>query len=107
MKAPTQEFIEWTDGADEEELEVMTYLAKRSFWKWFFISLVPFVNIFTAGIALFCYNNLCYLKSNGHYTGHMFIRFLFLLWGLFVVPLIEISIFTQNERLGNHILGWI
>ena len=107
MARPTQEFIEWTDAADDEELEVMTELCRKSFIKWLLISFIPVASIFTAGVALFCYNNLCYLKSKGHYTGNVFIKILFYLWGLIIVPLIEMSVFTQNERLGNQILGWM
>ena len=107
MERPTQEFIEWTDAACDEDLEAMTDLASRAMWKWIILSFIPIVNIFTAGIAMFCYNNLCFLKSRGHRVGNKGIMFLFLVWGLFLVPLIEYSMFTRDERLGDHILGWI
>ena len=107
MLEATQEFVEWTDGASDEELEMMEKITTKEMWKWILVSIVPFVNIFTVGIAMFCYNNLCYLKSRGHKVGNRWIMALMLVWGLFLVPLIEINIFQRNELLGNHILGWI
>ena len=93
-------------GGQEKAIQNAIDQTKKSFTKWFLISLIPVVNWVTMGFAVFCYNNLCYLKSGGKSKGNNAIRFLMLLWGFYLFPQIVIKIATKNEKLQKKILGW-
>lgn len=102
----TVEFDDWCDGASDEELDVLESRARKSFWKWILISLIPFVGIVTIGFAVFCYNNLSYIKSRGRSQGNGLVRLILLLWGLLIIPLIVVNICAKADSFGNKILGW-
>lgn len=110
-KTCTAEFIEWMGGegsetATEEYVEELEKKTSKSFWKWLLISLIPGVSFFTMGFAVFCYNNLSYIKSRGRNTGNNIVRLVMLLYGLLFIPLLEVNICSKNDKLGNKILGW-
>ena len=99
-------FYEWTGGASEEEIEALIQITKKSYMKWLLISLIPIINIFTMGNAIFCYNNLSYLKSRGRSNGNGLWRLILLVYGLFIPPLIGVQLCSRFEKLGNKVLGW-
>ena len=104
----TEEFIEWVGGPDttEAEVEALEKTTRKSFWKWILISLIPMVGFFTIGCAIFCYNNLEYIRTRGRNNGNNFIRFLLMHWGLIIIPIIEVGIFSKFDKLGASVLGW-
>lgn len=99
-------FSEWTGGASEQELKVMTRKLRIRFWVFLGLSLIPFLNILLMGCTIFCYNNLVYLKSRGRRLGSNLLRFLMLLYGVIIVPLIMVRAFVKFDKLGSKILGW-
>ena len=102
----TEEFDDWCDGASDEELDELEARARKSFWKWFLISLIPFVSFITVGCAIFCYNNLSYIKSIGRNQGSNIVRGILILWGAIILPLIVVNILAKADKLGNKVLGW-
>ncbi len=107
----TPEFIEWMGGegsetATEETVEALEQITRKSFWKWFLISLIPGISVFTIGFAIFCYNNLSYIKTRGRSQGSVLFRWLMLLWGFLIIPLLEVRICTKSQGFANKILGW-
>lgn len=99
-------FNEWTGGANEQELKVMTSKLRKRFWLFLVLSLIPILNVFLMGCTVFCYNNLSYLKSRGRKMGSNLLRFFMLLYGLIIIPLIMVNIFAKSDKLGDKILGW-
>ena len=93
-------------GGEEKALQEAIILAEKNFKKWLLISIIPIVNFVTMGFAIFCYNNLCYLKSNGKSRGNGFLRFLMMLYALYIPPVIVVRICCSNEKLQKKILGW-
>ena len=99
-------FEEWTGGASEEEVEALTAATKKRYYFWLLISLIPFIGQFTIGFAIFCYNNYALLKSRGNDAGNNTWRLIMMLWGLFIIPIIEVQACARIEKLGNKVLGW-
>lgn len=93
-------------GGQEATIKKAIALAEKNFKKWLLISLIPVVNFVTMGFAIFCYNNLNYLKSNGKTTGNGFLRFLMMLYALFLPPIIVVDLCCKNENLQKSVLGW-
>lgn len=102
----TDAFDEWCDGASDEDLQAMEEAAKKQYHKFLLISLIPIINMFTMGQAIFCYNNLSYIRSRGRSTGNVVWRFILLLYSLFLIPLLVINICSKNDNLANKVLGW-
>lgn len=105
-KKRTAEFEKWCDGVDDETLDELYKAAKKQYHKWLLISLIPVINWVTMGKAIFCYNNICYIKSRGRTTGNSLWRFLLLLWGLYIFPLYVVKRLANNDKRGNKVLGW-
>lgn len=107
-KTCTEEFIEWVGGPEttEAEVEELEKRTRKSFWKWLLISLIPLVGQFTIGLAIFCYNNLAYIESRGRNNGNGLFRLVLMLWGLIIIPIIEVQVLSRADKLGNSVLGW-
>ncbi len=105
-KKRTAEFDEWCDGASDEDLDAMAKATSKKFWIWFLISLIPVVNFVTMGFAIFCYNNLSYIKSRGRSNGSNLLRFILMLYALYIPPIIVVNICSKNDKLGSSVLGW-
>lgn len=99
-------FSQWTGGANEQELRAMTTKLRIRFWVFLALSLIPGLNVLLMGCTIFSYNNLVYLKSRGRRTGSNLLRFLMLLYGFIIVPLIMVRVFVRFDKLGSKILGW-
>lgn len=99
-------FSAWTGGANEQEIRVMTTKLRIRFWLFLGLSLIPFLNVLLMGCTIFCYNNLVYLKSRGRRTGSDILRFLMMLYGFIIVPLIMVKVFTKFDKLGRIVVGW-
>ena len=97
----TYEFDDWCDSASDEELDELESKARKSFWKWILISLIPFVGIITIGCAIFCYNNLSYIRSRGRNQGSDILRFILMLWGAIIFPIIVVKVLSKADKLGN------
>ena len=100
---PLEEWIQTV--SDEERRELMAKTKKR-FIIFLLISLIPYVNFFTMGFAIYCYNNWNYLKTRGGNTGNDYIRGLLMLYGFILPPIIGVTLCTKNEKLSQKILGW-
>ena len=100
------DFDEWSDYATDEELEVLQDAARKKMWKWILLSLIPILNIFLIGCAIFAYNNYHFIKSRGESMGNDTVRGIMLLWGLFLIPLIVLKILSKWNKLGDKVLGW-
>lgn len=100
------DFYEWTGGASEEEVAALTAQTKKRYYMWLLISLIPLIGQFTIGLAIFCYNNYAILKSRGRNDGNGLWRLLMMLWGLIIIPIIEVQACARIEALGNKVLGW-
>lgn len=107
-KTCTEDFIEWVGGPDttEADVEDLEKKTRKAFWKWFLISLIPVIGQFTIGLAVFCYNNLGYIESRGRNNGNDLFRGIMILWGLILIPIIEVQILAKADKLGNSVLGW-
>lgn len=99
-------FHEWTGGASEEEIQGMIRKVRIRFWIFLALSLIPVLNFFLMGITIFCYNNLSILKSRGRSNGSDLLRFCMLLYGFFLIPIIEVQLLSRINKLGNLVLGW-
>lgn len=93
-------------GGQQQAIKNAIEQTQKSFTKWLLISLIPIVNWVTMGFAVFCYNNLCYLKSGGKSTGSKALRFIMMLWAFYLPPQIVIKIVSKNEKSSKKILGW-
>ena len=93
-------------GGPAKALEMAIEQTKKSYIKWLIISIIPVVNFVTMGFAIFCYNNLCYLKSGGKSRGNNAWRFILMVWALYIPPQIVIKICSSNEKFSKKILGW-
>ncbi len=105
-KRRTAEFEEWCEGAPEEQIESFVKTTRKNYYKWLLISLIPLVSFFTVGKAIFCYNNLSYLKSRGNSNGSNLWRFILLVWGLFIIPIAQVKAYSNNSGKGAKVLGW-
>lgn len=109
-KRRTVEFDDWCGGASEEEVKELIKVTRKKFFMWLLISLIPGVSIFTMGFAIFCYNNLKILEArdlngtNGLFTN--LFRLIMLIYGLFIIPIIEVQLCAKIDSLGTKILGW-
>ena len=101
-----QSWAEWSDGCTEEDIIAMQKKSSKSFWKWLAISLIPLVGFFTIGFAIFCYNTHAYVKSRGNSNGNNLVRFILMIWGLIIIPIIEVNVLAKNVKSGNKILGF-
>ena len=99
-------FEEWTGGMSEQEVVELTAKTKKRYFFWLLISLIPLVGQFTIGFAIFCYNNYAYLNSRGRSDGNGLWRLIMLIWGVFIIPIIEVQACSRIESLGNKVLGW-
>lgn len=97
-------FEEWTGGASEEEIREWQKTISHRFWIYILLSLIPLVNVVTIGMAIFCYNNYKLLKSHGASNGSNIVRFILLLWGLIIVPIIVVQVLARSEKLGDKVL---
>ena len=100
------DFDEWSDYATDEELQVLQDAAKKQMWKWLLLSLIPILNFFLIGCAIFAFNNYHFIKSRGRTMGSDFLRFIMLLWGLFIIPILVMKILSKFDKLGDKVLGW-
>lgn len=99
-------FSEWRGGATEAELNEMKKVASKKFWIYLLISLIPIVNWVTMGMAIFCYNNVNYIKSRGRHTGSNLIRFILMSYAFLLPPIIVVNILSKADKAGNKVLGW-
>lgn len=104
--AKNQAFAEWCGGATESEIAQMEASSRKSFWKWFLISLIPLVGFLTVGVAAFCYNTHSFIKTRGHSDGSNLVRFIFLLWGGIIIPIIEVQLLSKSDKTGYKVLGF-
>ena len=56
------------------------------------------------GCALYCYNNLCYLKSRGRYEGNNIFRFILMVYAYIIPPIIIVQLAARINSLGDRIL---
>lgn len=103
--AGTKEFETWSGGATESELNQMEKTVKKRFWIFFLLGIIPPLNFLFMGLAVFCYNNLSYIRSRGRNQGSDGLRFLMLLWGVLIIPVIEVQLCSKAEKLGTLICG--
>lgn len=103
--AKKMSFAEWSNGASEAELKELEKTISKRFKVFGLISLIPFVNFITMGCAIFCYNNLSYLKSRGRTTGNDLFRGILVLYAFIIPPLIVVQACTCIRPLGNKVLG--
>ena len=99
-------FEEWTGGASEQEVRELTKKTQKRFFFWLLISIIPVLGQFTIGFAIFCYNNLSYIKTRGHSQGNVLVRWIMLLWGFIIIPILEVKLCTKWSGFANKILGW-
>lgn len=99
-------FEEWSGGASFTELQELKAKATKKLIVFLLLSLIPFVNFVTVGCAIFCYNNISYINSRGADNGNNLIRFILLLYGFFIPPIIVVQVCTHNDALGAKVLGW-
>lgn len=97
-------FEEWTGGASESEIREMIKVLRKNYYKWLLISLIPIINIFTMGNAIFCYNNLNYMKSRGRTQGSVLWRWIMIIYGLILPPIIAVPILANSEKLSAKVL---
>ena len=97
---------EWIETVSDEERRALIAKTKKRFWIFLLISLIPYVNFFTMGFAVFCYNNLNFLKTCGRSTGNNGVRALMMLYGFIIPPIIVVTLCSKIEKLGAKILGW-
>jgi len=97
---------EWIEVVPDQERRELIAKTRKRFWIFLLISLIPYVNFITMGITIFCYNNLNFLKTRGRSTGNNGVRFLLMLYGFIIPPLIVFSLCNKIEKLGTKILGW-
>lgn len=102
--AKVQNFDEWTGGLTEEELIAVVAKIKKRYKTFLLLSIIPVVNWITMGCALFCYNNLCYLKSRGKYEGNNTFRFILMLYAVIIPPIIVVQLASRIQSLGDKIL---
>ncbi|MBQ8374367.1 MAG: hypothetical protein IJX98_02190 [Clostridia bacterium] len=102
----TQEFDEWCDGASEEEVEAMIAATSKKFKTFLLISLIPIVNWVTMGCAIFCYNNLSFMKTRGKSNGNGLVRLVMMLYAFFIPPILVVQLCSKIEKLGQKVLGW-
>ncbi len=101
------DFDKWSSGVSEDIIEDLISITKKQYYKWLLLSLIPIINWFTMGKAIYCYNNINYMKSRGHSTGSILWRLVLVIWGLIIFPFILVMILSNNEKRGNIALGWI
>lgn len=99
-------FEEWSGGASPAELIELKDRAKKRMVIYLLLSLIPFVNIVTVGLAIFCYNNISYIDTRGRSNGNDLLRFILMVWGFLIPPIIVVSICSGSDSLGNKVLGW-
>lgn len=99
-----QSFDEWTGGLTEEELIEVVARVKKRYRMFLLISIIPVVNWITMGCALYCYNNLCYLKSRGRYEGNNIFRFILMVYAYIIPPIIIVQLAARINSLGDRIL---
>lgn len=99
-------FEQWCNGASEAEIQELERITSKRFKKFILISLIPVVNFITMGCAIFCYNNLCYIRSRGRNNGSDIIRFIYALYALIIPPFIVVQACTHISSLGDKVLGW-
>lgn len=97
---------EWVQELPDSERRELMAKAKKRFWMFCLIGLIPYVSFVMMGFAIYCYNTYNYLKTRGRNTGRNEIRLLLLLWGMFLLPIIIVNVCSKNEKLGDKILGW-
>lgn len=97
-------FSEWTGNATEEEIQQYIAIVNKRFKIFLLISLIPIVNWVTMGLAIFCYNNLSVLKSHGNSNGSGVLRFILMLYALFIPPIIVVQLCARIGSLGNKVL---
>ena len=103
--AKIKSFEEWTGGASEQEIRQMIATVRGRFWVFLLISLIPIVNFITMGCAIFCYNNLSILKSRGRSQGSDMLRFILVLYGCIIPPIIVVQACAHINSLGSSVLG--
>lgn len=99
-------FEEWTGGATEAQIKKMKESASKRYWILLLISLIPFVNIFTMGFCIFCYNNLSMIKTRGRSNGSDIWRFILIVYGLIIFPIIIVQLCAHIDSLALKVLGW-
>ena len=77
---------------------------KKRYRMFLLISIIPVVNWITMGCALYCYNNLCYLKSRGRYEGNNIFRFILMVYAYIIPPIIIVQLAARINSLGDRIL---
>ena len=97
---------EWIETVSDEERRALMAKTRKRFWIFLLISLIPYVNFFTMGFAVFCYNNLNFLKTRGRSTGNNGVRALMMIYGFIIPPIIVVTLCNKIEKLGAKILGW-
>lgn len=97
-------------GLTEEEIQFVTGQYKKYSLLWTALSLIPFVNLVTAGIAILGRNTYAVLKSKGRKQhASMIINSFLALYSLIIFPLIVMKIIQFDEKrsgkLGNALFG--
>lgn len=103
--AGTKEFEEWTGGASESEIVKIEKIVKKRFSIFLVLGIIPLLNFIFMGFAIYCYNNLSYIRSRGRTIGNDGLRFLMMIWGLIIIPIIEVMLCSKIEKLGTLIRG--
>ena len=94
---------EWIENVSDEERRALVAKTKKRFWIFLLISLIPYVNFFTMGFAVFCYNNLNFLKTRGRSTGNNGVRALMMFTDLLFLRL---SLSPYATRLRSLVLKY-
>lgn len=99
-------YNQYVSGATENDVQKALEITKKRFWIYILLSLIPVVHMVTIGMAIFCYNNIKYIKSHGRNQGSNIVRLILMLYGFIIVPIIVVQLAARIESLGNKILGW-
>lgn len=102
--AEWKEFLAEANCTEADVKSMIAHLNKR-FWMFMLLSLIPGVGIITAGCAVYCFNNANWWKSHGNTTGNNIVRFVIMLFGGIIPPIIEVWLFSKIDALGNKVLG--
>jgi len=128
MKQRTSEFDEWVGGASDEEIEIMISNVRKR--KYIFLGVWAIALVVTlicltisgdnpgwvlalalillgipAGCSCFCNNNLRILKRR-KFGGAPIDVYVYLIIGLFIVPIIVVQLASKIDSLGAKILGY-
>ncbi len=99
------EWNEFKGDLTDADIRDLVNLIKKRFWIYLLLSLIPGVGLITAGCAVYCYNNYKWFSTMGNSTGNNIVRFILMLPGALIMPIIEVWLFSHISALGNKVLG--